>query len=41
MESHEEDITSIIVRELGGTRLKAAFEIGLVKNMIKEAATFP
>ena len=41
IESHEEDITSIIVQELGGTRLKAAFEIGLVKNMIKEAATFP
>ncbi len=41
VESHEEDITSIIVQELGGTRLKAAFEIGLVKNMIKEAATFP
>ncbi|MGC6588133.1 aldehyde dehydrogenase family protein [Paenibacillus sp. Dod16] len=41
MESHEEDITSIIVQELGGTCLKAAFEIGLVKNMIKEAATFP
>ncbi|GIP00426.1 putative aldehyde dehydrogenase YfmT [Paenibacillus lautus] len=41
IESHEEDISSIIVQELGGTRLKAAFEIGLVKNMIKEAATFP
>ncbi|MFF2154985.1 aldehyde dehydrogenase family protein [Paenibacillus chitinolyticus] len=41
IEAHEEEITSIIVQELGGTRLKAAFEIGLVKNMIKEAATFP
>ena len=29
------------MEELGGTRLKAEFEIGLVKNMIKEAATFP
>lgn len=41
IEAHEEEITSIIVQELGGTHLKAAFEIGLVKNMIKEAATFP
>ncbi|WP_028559598.1 aldehyde dehydrogenase family protein [Paenibacillus pinihumi] len=41
IEAHEEEIASIIVQELGGTRLKAAFEIGLVKNMIKEAATFP
>ncbi|QHS24598.1 aldehyde dehydrogenase family protein [Virgibacillus sp. MSP4-1] len=41
IEENEEDITSIIIDELGGTQLKAAFEIGLVKNMIKEAATFP
>ncbi|OMD53483.1 aldehyde dehydrogenase [Paenibacillus odorifer] len=41
IEANEEEITSIIVKELGGTRLKAAFEIGLVKNMVKEAATFP
>ncbi|MDH6675122.1 aldehyde dehydrogenase family protein [Paenibacillus glucanolyticus] len=41
IEVNEEEITSIIVQELGGTRLKAAFEIGLVKNIIKEAATFP
>lgn len=41
IEAHEEEITSLIVQELGGTRLKAAFEIGLVKNMIREAATFP
>jgi hypothetical protein len=41
IEAHEEEIASIIIQELGGTRLKAAFEIGLVKNMIKEAATFP
>jgi vanillin dehydrogenase len=34
-------ITSIIMEELGGTRLKAAFEIGLVIDIIKEAATFP
>ncbi|MBD8026057.1 aldehyde dehydrogenase family protein [Ureibacillus sp. Re31] len=41
IEDHEEEITAIIMDELGGTRLKAAFEIGLVKNIIKEAATFP
>lgn len=41
IEKHEEEITEIIIDELGGTRLKAAFEIGLVKNIIKEAATFP
>lgn len=41
IEANEEAITSIIMDELGGTRLKAAFEIGLVKNIIKEAATFP
>lgn len=41
IEANEEEITAIIIKELGGTRLKAAFEIGLVKNMIKEAATFP
>ncbi len=41
IEENEEEIISIIIDELGGTRLKAVFEIGLVKNMIKEAATFP
>ncbi|GAK40835.1 aldehyde dehydrogenase family protein [Paenibacillus urinalis] len=41
IEANEEEITSLIIQELGGTRMKAAFEIGLVKNMIKEAATFP
>lgn len=41
IEANEEEIASIIVQELGGTQLKAAFEIGLVKNMVKEAATFP
>ncbi|MEC1158423.1 aldehyde dehydrogenase family protein [Cytobacillus horneckiae] len=41
IEAHEEEITELIMDELGGTRLKAAFEIGLVKNMVKEAATFP
>lgn len=41
VEDHTDDITDIIVDELGGTRLKAAFEIGLVLDMLKEAATFP
>ncbi|PAE99932.1 aldehyde dehydrogenase family protein [Bacillus velezensis] len=41
IEEHEEAIIYLIMEELGGTRLKAEFEIGLVKNMIKEAATFP
>jgi aldehyde dehydrogenase (NAD+) len=41
IEKVEPDITSIIIEELGGTRLKAFFEIGLVKNIIKEASTYP
>lgn len=41
VEDHMADITEIIVDELGGTRLKAGFEIGLVLDMLKEAATFP
>lgn len=35
------EITKLIVDELGGTPLKAAFEIGLVIDMLKEAATLP
>ena len=38
---HEAEITDIIIEELGGTRLKAFFEISLVKNIIREAATYP
>jgi aldehyde dehydrogenase (NAD+) len=41
VEKVEADITAIIIEELGGTRLKSFFEIGLVKNIIKEAATYP
>ncbi|MGY4691740.1 aldehyde dehydrogenase family protein [Salibacterium sp. K-3] len=41
LEKREEEITELIIDELGGTRLKAGFEIGLVKDMIKEAATYP
>ncbi|MGG0939098.1 aldehyde dehydrogenase family protein [Brevibacillus centrosporus] len=41
IDAHEEEIIDIIIKELGGTRLKAFFEIGLVKDIIREAATFP
>jgi vanillin dehydrogenase len=41
VEQHESEITDIIIEELGGTALKAFFEIGLVKNIIKEASTYP
>jgi acyl-CoA reductase-like NAD-dependent aldehyde dehydrogenase len=41
VEEHMADITEIIIDELGGTRLKAGFEIGLVLDMLREAATFP
>src|ERR1700739_4690204 len=37
---HEAEITDIIIDELVGTRLKAFFEISLVKNIIKQHATF-
>jgi vanillin dehydrogenase len=41
VESNVADITEVIVDELGGTRLKAGFEIGLVLDMLKEAGSFP
>lgn len=41
IEENHEAIVDVIIDEIGGTRLKAEFEIGLVKNMVKEAATFP
>ncbi|MGH9704649.1 MAG: aldehyde dehydrogenase family protein, partial [Candidatus Acidiferrales bacterium] len=41
VEKNEAEITDIIIEELGGTGLKAFFEIGLVKNIIKEASTYP
>ena len=40
-ESNFGAIMEVIIDELGGTRLKAGFEIGLVLDMLKEAATFP
>ncbi len=41
VEEHTPEIVETIIDELGGTRLKAHFEIGLVIDMLKEAATFP
>ncbi len=41
VESNFGELTEIIIDELGGTRLKAGFEIGLVLDMLKEAGTFP
>jgi vanillin dehydrogenase len=41
VEDHTEDIVEAIITELGGTQLKARFEIGLTLDMMKEAATFP
>jgi aldehyde dehydrogenase (NAD+) len=41
VEKNEAEITDLIIEELGGTALKAFFEIMLVKNIIKEASTYP
>jgi aldehyde dehydrogenase (NAD+) len=41
VEDNSGDIATMILEELGGTALKAAFETGLVIDIIKEAATFP
>lgn len=41
IEQNEKDIAEIIIEELGGTHLKAAIEIFLVKTFIKEASTYP
>jgi aldehyde dehydrogenase (NAD+) len=37
VEEHEQEITEAIVAELGGTRLKAAFELHLAKEFLREA----
>lgn len=39
VERRRDEITELIIREVGGTGLKAAFEIGLVIDAIKEAGT--
>lgn len=41
IEANYDNIVDIMMQELGATKLKADFEIGLVINMIKEASTFP
>jgi vanillin dehydrogenase len=41
LEANHEAFVETIIEEIGGTRLKAEFEIGLVTNIIKEASTFP
>ncbi|SDP93700.1 aldehyde dehydrogenase family protein [Lentzea jiangxiensis] len=41
VEEHTPEIVDLIIDELGGTRLKAHFEIGLVLGMLEEAGTFP
>ncbi|WAA12814.1 aldehyde dehydrogenase family protein [Fervidibacillus halotolerans] len=41
IEENKESIENIIIDELGGTKLKAAFEMDLVINILKEAATYP
>lgn len=41
VEERRSEITELIATELGGTALKAEFEIGLVIDNLKEAATLP
>lgn len=41
VEQRRDEITALIVAEVGGTALKAAFEIGLVIDALKEASTIP
>lgn len=40
IEEYEEVIVYLIMEEFGGIRLKVEFEIGFVKNMIKEVVIF-
>ncbi|WP_406199042.1 aldehyde dehydrogenase family protein [Streptomyces sp. NBC_01017] len=37
IEDREQEITDVIIAELGGTRLKAAFELHLAKEFLREA----
>lgn len=41
VEEHMPQIAETIIDEVGGTRLRAFFEVGLVIDMLKEAATLP
>ncbi|MBX6352748.1 MAG: aldehyde dehydrogenase family protein [Thermoflavifilum sp.] len=40
-ESYAHDIIPLVAEEIGGTYLKAVVEIELVKNFLREAATYP
>ncbi|MCL6593114.1 MAG: aldehyde dehydrogenase family protein [Alicyclobacillus sp.] len=40
-DKYAEDIAALVADEIGGTYLKAMVEIYLVKNFIREAATYP
>ncbi|KUO08198.1 aldehyde dehydrogenase family protein [Streptomyces sp. DSM 15324] len=39
VEEREQEIADVIIAELGGTRLKAAFELHLVKEFLRESVT--
>lgn len=41
IEDHSDKIVDIIIDELGGTRLKAGFEIAMTLDLLREVATFP
>jgi len=41
VEDNRDAIVGMIIEEVGGTALKANFEIGLVIDILKEAGTFP
>lgn len=41
VEKNDAEISDLIIEELGGSALKASFEIMIVKNIIKEASTYP
>ncbi|WP_100332234.1 aldehyde dehydrogenase family protein [Bacillus xiapuensis] len=41
IQEHTEEISEMMMEELGATRLKAQIEIGLVIDMLKESSTYP
>ncbi|QQE77727.1 aldehyde dehydrogenase family protein [Alicyclobacillus sp. SO9] len=41
LDSYTEDIARLMAEEIGGTFLKAMVEVSLVKNFIREAASYP
>lgn len=40
-EGYRDDVISLVADEIGGTFIKAAIEFELVKNFLREAATYP